>query len=302
MKTLVIIATVALMITVSMAATVQAQVALAPLWPNADGLRWDYDMHVTELIGDIDMDLDAFLALEGTTMTPGGEAQNLYAVQTDPLPVLTRSEPALPPILRAVWRSRPDLREAIEARYGSKDVVEPWYPTFLHGGYFMKSPEDIQMWQDDFLHPTWTYLEAPVVTGHTFVHQLLPEFADDIYLHGTVVDTDAEVTTPAGTFTGAVKMDYFVDLGISTLTDEEGNFVGTIHGEYTGYIHYVPDVGPVDLLEEHTPIVWADCPGGCPPEVEEFIGLVTTTITMGLKAFPVGEQHNSWGMVKSLYR
>jgi hypothetical protein len=302
MKILMIMPMIALAITVSAAASVQAQVPLAPLWPNDDGMRWDYDMHLTDLIGDIDMDLDAFLALEGTTMTPGGEAQNLFSAHQDPFPGLTRSEPALPPILLMVWRARPDLRPAIEARYGGKDIIHPWFPNFLHGGYFLKSAENIQMWQDTWLHPTWTYLEVPVTTGHSFTHQLVPEFADDIFLHGTVADTDAAVSTPAGDFTGAVKMDYLIDLGISKVVNEQGELIGTIHGEYTGSVHYVPDVGPVNLFEEHMPIVWADCPGGCPPEIEDNIGVVTTTITMGLKALPVGVQHGSWGMVKSLYR
>lgn len=285
-----------------LATLARAQVPLAPLWPNDDGMRWEYDMHVVDLMQDIDMALDAFLALEGTTMTPGGEAQNLIAVQQTSFPGLTSSQPVLPPILQAVWRGRPDLRAAIEARYGGKDIVEPWYPSFLHGGYLMKTTADIQMWQDEWSHPTWTYLEAPVTNGHSFVHQLLPEIAEDIFLHGTVADTDAEINTPADTFTGAVRMDYLIDLGISTITDEQGNLIGTMHGEFTGHVHYVPDLGPVELLEEHTPIVWADCPDGCPPEVADFIGVVTMTVTMGLKSYPVGVQHDSWGAVKSTYR
>jgi len=68
-----------LMMALSLATLTQAQVPLAPLWPNDDGMRWAYDMHVVDIMQDIDMSLDAFLALEGTTMTPGGEAQNLIA-------------------------------------------------------------------------------------------------------------------------------------------------------------------------------------------------------------------------------
>ncbi len=288
---------------VTFAATlVQAQVPLAPLWPNDDGLRWEYEMHVVDLLEDIDIYLDAFLALEGTAITPGGEAQNLFAIQEEPSSLLARPRLELPPVLHAVWLGRPDLRAAIEARYGGKEIVEPWYPLFLHGGYFMKSTENIQMWQDVWDHPTWTYLEAPVVTGHTFVQQLLPELADDIYLHGTVADIDASVVTPAGEFTGAVKMDYLVDLGISTITDEQGELIGTFHGEFAGHVHYVPDLGPVDLFQEYTPFVWADCPGGCPPEIADYLGVTTQTIAMGLLSNPVGEQRNSWGAVKFLYR
>jgi hypothetical protein len=288
-------------IAMAFAALAQAQVPLAPLWPNDDGLRWDYDLHVVDLMDDLDLDLAAFLSLEGTATTPGGEAQNLIAVQQELLADLPRSQPALPPILLAVWRGRPDLRSAIEARYGGRDILA-WYPTFLHGGYFMKSDEDIQMWQDGWSHPTWTYLEVPVITGHTFVQQLLPEIVDDIYLHGTVADTDAEVTTPAGQFTGAVKMDYLVDLGLATLVNEQGELIGTSHGEYRGYVHYVPQVGPVNLFEEFIPFVWADCPGDCPPEIQDLVGVAIVTVSMDLRTQPIGQQRGSWGAVKLLYR
>lgn len=278
-----------------------AQVPLAPLWPNDDGMRWDYEMEIVDIMAGIDMTLDAFLALEGNTMTPGGEAQNLIAVQTSTPPALAADQPELPALLLTIWRARPDLRAAIEAGYGGKDVVEPWYPLFLHGGYFLKSPDDIQMWQE-FSHPTWTYLEAPVMNGQSFVQQLVPEFADDIFLYGTVADTEAEVSTPFGTFSGAVKMEYLVDLGVSSMTDEQGNLIATVHGENVGHVYFVPGVGPVDLLEEYTPFVWADCPDGCPPEIADYIGVVVTTVTMRLSSSPVAEQQDSWGMVKSLYR
>ena len=295
-------AALSVFVVVSLVAVARAEVPLAPLWPNADGTHWEYEMHVTDLREDIDVDFDASLALEGTTTTPGGEAQNLIAVQQTSATDRAHTHPNLPPILLAVWRGRPDLREALEARSEGADAGGGWDPIFLHGGYLMKSTSNVQMWQNDWTHPTWTYLEAPVTVGHSFVHQLVPEFTDDVFLHGTVVAVDAEVTTPAGIFSGAVKLHYLVDLGVANLTDEGGVWVGTTHAEYRGSVHYVPGVGPVDLLEELTPYVWADCPNGCPPEVEDYVGVVTLTVTMVLAAPPTGVRPDSWGSVKALYR
>jgi hypothetical protein len=165
----------------------------------------------------------------------------------------------------------------------------------------MKTAEAIQMWQPDFAHPTWTYLEDDFTVGSEFVHQLVPEFAEDIFLHGTVTAIDAVIETPAGTFTDAVEMTYLIDLGVGAVTDENGNLIGTVHGEVQGHVHYVPDVGPVELLEDYIPFVWIDCDGDCPPEWEALLGVTVTSQTLELTSVPVATAPRSWSDVKALY-
>jgi hypothetical protein len=297
-----------------------AQVPLAPLWPNEDGMSWPFRLHVVELPEGIDTVVEGSMTLEGTTVVPGGLAQNLIA-QHGPITRLApgnlrsgrslagrlfgENPPALPGLLRRVWLARPDLRERIEERYADSQRMDPgpWWPNFLHGGYLLKTADRIEMWQDEWNHSTWTYLAAPVEVGQTFVHQLVPELADDIFLHGTVTAIDAAVSTPAGAFSPVVKMEYLIDYGISEIVDEMGTLLGTFHGETTGHVQYAPGVGPVDLLEEFVPYVWAECPGGpCPPEIEDYIGVPIQTIMMQLTGQPTPAIGMSWGSARVLYR
>jgi hypothetical protein len=284
-----------------LASVASGQPDLASLWPTPDGMRWEYGFHFVETFPQpIDYTSAAYLGLQGTVGTPGGTAQVLVGEHAD-IPGLAVSEPDLPYLQLIVWRGRPDLREAIVARYGRGETRSIWSPNFLHPGYFMKTAEDIEMWQPDFDHRTWIYLEDDLTVGATFTLQLLPEFTDDLFLHGTVGAVDATITTPFGTFTNAVRMDYLIDFGWQTVMNEEGDLLGTVHGEHTGRVYYVPDFGPVDLYEESIPYAELDCPD-CPAYMHEYEGLVTEYQSLTLTAKPVGSRSVSWGDLKSTYR
>lgn len=291
-----------LLIAAGLAATASAQPDLATLWPNADGQRWTYTYTETPLSGPA-FTSPAILQLEGTTQTAGGTAQILLAWH-DPSPLaLHRAPSGLTSLERAVWHARPDLRRALELRRDKSAAATTWDPLLLHDGYFLKSAANIQMWQPDWNHPTWTYLTSDLQVGSTFTHQLIPELATDIYLHGTVEAIDDAVATPAGTFTNAVKVAYLIDLGVNTATDETGEVIGRVHGEIRGYVRYVPDFGPVELFEEHLPYAWIDCaPNACPPSWVELEGQVEVTRTLSLTEAPTPLEPRSWGEVKALYR
>jgi hypothetical protein len=279
-----------------------AQPTLDELWPNVDGTRWEYEL-------DYASELESFtnpaaLWLQGTVETAGGTAQVLYGEHAVPVKAST-ALPALPdPVLAAVWRARPDLREAITARTGvSLTGSEPWWPILLHHGYFMKGATNIQMWQPDFDHPTWTYLTNNLTVGATFTQQLIPEFADDVFLHGTVESIDATVTTMIGTFEHAVRMGYVIDYGWSEETDEFGNPIGLSRSETRGHVHYAPGVGPVEMLEDFIPYAEIDCsPSSCPPGWGDQLGQSFATITLSLTNRVVSIEDVSWGAVKALYR
>lgn len=277
-----------------------AQPTLDSLWPNDDGMYFAYQYHRIDLIEGVDYGGPAYLALEGHHTTPGGEAQVLLG---DHSASPAKDGGRKPGLLASIQQARPDLRAAIEQKFAGPNKVNGWLPFFLHTGYFMKSVPAIQMWQDTWNHPTWTYLTDEIVVGASFTHQLVPELVDDIYLHGTVVALDAMVMTENGIYTNAVKVEYVLDYGVSNLADENGNILATIHAERNGHVHYVPGVGPVELLEEYTPFVWADCGNDdCPPEIGDWIGQVTETQTLSLMQNPVSVEAASWGGVKSMYR
>jgi hypothetical protein len=279
-----------------------AQPTMESLWPNDDGMRWEYLFHVFDHDGDIDFTSPAHLQFAGAITTPGGEAQVLLA-EHDDIPWPARSAPpALPPLLAAVWRARPDLREGI-ARLAPGSVRQTWQPNLLHGGPFMMNADRVIMWQEIWTHPTWLYLEDEIAPGATFSMQLVPEIADDIWLYGTVAELDATVATPVGVFDDAVKVDYLVDFGIQIVTDEGGEIIGEVESEISGHVHYAPQVGPVELLEEYYPFLSIDCGGeDCPPEWVDMLGVVEVTYTLSLTRLPVANEPATWGAVKSIYR
>lgn len=285
--------------TLVLAGIALAQPTLDSLWPNDDGLAWEYNFHIVNTVEGIDFSSVGTLGFEGTHQVPGGTAQVLLADHGD-VPGQAHV-PSLPPLLRAVWQARPDLRDAIAERHAGTVRDGVWWPLFLHDGYYLETEQDLEMWQDFFLHPTWIYATAGLTVGATFVHQLVPEFADNIFLHGTVGALDDVVSTPAGEFVGTVRMDYRIDFGWQDMVDEQGNLIAQIRSETTGWVHYAPFFGPVDLREEHTPYVEIEGTG-YPPEWDDLLGQVVQTQTLVLTSGTTPVQSRSLSDVKALFR
>jgi hypothetical protein len=278
--------------------TAFAQPTLDSLWPNANGLRLEYEfVNTSPTPSEPSFTVSAVLWFDGTVQTFGGTAQVLHG--THNVPAKAHPGAASDPLLAALWHARPDLRAAIVARTSRslEEVPINWWPLLLHTGYFMKNPTNIQMWQPDWSHPTWTYLTDDLRVGATFTHQLIPELADDVFLHGTVEAIDATVVTLAGTYESAVRMGYVIDYG---WTDPVG-IIGRSHAETRGHVHFVPGVGPVEMLENFIPYLEIDCTlGACP---QEWIDLLGATFTKALSlARVVSVESNTWSAVKSLYR
>ncbi|GJM43551.1 MAG: hypothetical protein DHS20C21_03930 [Gemmatimonadota bacterium] len=278
-----------------------AQPTLDSLWPNADQSVWRYQLSYSSVFED-PFTSPATLRFNGEIVHHGHELQVLEASHGIPSERLADG-PDLPPVLRAIWQARPDLREALEQRYATGRGAGDWWPLFLHDGYFQKSPISLRMWQAPWSHPTWTYLETPLLVGETFTHQLVPELADDIFLHGTVASIDAAASTPAGEFSNAVKIEYLIDAGVQQVTDASGVLLGRLHSEVRGHVHYVPDVGPVEVVEEHFPYVWIDCaPSDCPEEWVENLGIATHAYILSLTEAPTSIERSSWAATKASFR
>jgi hypothetical protein len=156
------------------------------------------------------------------------------------------------------------------------------------------------MWQVSFDHPTWTYLTNDLAVGATFTFQLIPEFADNVFLHATVEVIDATVVTPVGTFGNAVRVGYRVDYGWSEdpIYDPGGMF----RTEIRGYVHYVPNIGPVDMREEFLPYAETDCgTNECPQHWRDLVAVVAQTMTLSLRGTNVAAASPTWSEIKSLY-
>ncbi len=258
---------------------------LARLWPNADGTGWTYHLVQTTwddtlaastvfataaevppaptlswlathdalvprgpLLG---ADSAGYaLQFSGQITTSSGvTAQNLAEAFASPQPVPSA---AADPLLAALWRARPDLRARIAARLGAPPTVSSGplgretvsHPLFLHGYAWQRSASGIWNYGDvDTLH-SWEYLSATLWTGSEFTLQLVPSLADGIYLHGRILGRTS-VTTPAATFTGALRCLYLVDFGLSSVTDPYGSVIGFERTISFGTVDYVDGIGPV---------------------------------------------------------
>jgi len=279
----------------------RAQPSLGSLWPHVDQATWRYEFSFESVI-DPPFTAPATLHFNGTVQHYGNTLQVLEDALELPPGVVT-DVPPLPPLIRDIWRVRPDLREALEERYALPRGTVDWRMVLLQGGYFQETPDAFHMWQPSFDHPTWTYVQLPLAVGASFTQQLLPELTDDTFLHGTVEALDQTVVTPAGTYPDAVRMAYVIDYGVSVLTDTTGVLLGTSHAETVGHVDYVPGVGPVALFEELFPYAWADCgESGCPPEVQDLVGVAAYTYSLTLTEAPTAVERVSWGATKAAFR
>ena len=186
-------------------------------------------------------------------MTAGGEAQILLGDHGDIPAKALADQPALGGLLHALWRARPDLRPQLERLAAAKGDKARWLPLLLHDGYFMKGTEAIRMWQETWNHPTWTYLTSDLTPGASFVQQLIPEIVDDVFLHGTVGAVGV-TRDHAGRDLRECRAHGLPDrLGHRPgHRREPGTLIGETHSEIRGHVHFVPGVGPVDMLEEST--------------------------------------------------
>jgi len=289
---------------------VAAQPALDTLWPNANGTKWTYDFQGWDLgmppAPPGNWDGEATLTLAGTSQTAGGTAQNLVGWHTQETAPAKAATLSLPPLYRNLWNARPDLHAAITARMQEPGRVgktaEGWVPLLLHEGFFMKLSDRIEMWQPSWDHSTWIYLTDALGNGQMFSKQLIPELANDVYLYGTVASNNASVTVPAGTFPNAVKITYLIDYGLSQVVNDLGQPIGTVRAHTTGWVHYVPGVGPVDMQEEFIPYSEVNCPAPECQSLRDQEGEVVLHLTMQLTAGPVAVEAKPWGAVKQLFR
>jgi hypothetical protein len=240
-----------------------------PPMPSLDELEALLDGHG---IGDAVtvMDLIYRLEFDGMVTTNSGvTAQSLADTVIDPSPpaLMPSANANVSPLLVRIAAARPDLRERINrVLAGASAQTEPHSgfrlmpgdepfersyqePVLLRGGAWEKTGEWIGLYGDLDTFLSWKYLEADLTPGHEFTHQLIPGFADDIFLHCRVIRR-LTVRTDGRAHFNAIECLYAVDFGVVDLRDPS-NPAGS--GYYRmfdyGSVIYVPDLGPIALYQ-----------------------------------------------------
>jgi hypothetical protein len=201
------------------------------------------------------------------------------AVRVGPTAVRAGTAATPPGFLRALSIARPDLTRKLAAKWGSQirtnsadaaASVDP--PNFLFGYAWEKTSEYIGSYGDLNTQLAWKYLVANLKPGSSFVMQLVPDLANDVFLYARVLPGKSS-DTEFGTFRNVVRMLYLIDFGVGTLTDVDGNSLGYFRVYSYGTIDYAPGVGPVasyerDLVQPGRPLD--------PGIYDQSIGLVAT--------------------------
>lgn len=269
------------------------RLSLDEAWPSADGTAWVYDavsdtwgppeiasyeslddvpplpdlLEVARLLdehppgtGGVTAPGRYELAFDGTTTTDSGaEGQRLVELRyVDGFDATgNRMATVEDAFLRHLAWVRPDLRDRISARVGDLDPddIPRLDPRFVHGGAFERTDAYVGTYGDLDLLLAWKFLEAPVTPGHTFVHQLVPELDDDVFLHARVADA-SRVTLPDGRSVDAVDVHYLIDFGISVVLtpgETEDPYYALV--DY-GRVTYARGYGPVASYERQLVDRW----------------------------------------------
>lgn len=276
--------------------------SLADLWPHTDGLRWTFDGSYREpFVSEQTASFVATLTFDGTQVLGGQQVQVLTGSLTEtPARAVGAIPSGLDPVTAHLWRFRPDLRPALSGFSATLGRTEMFWPfLLLHPAEanigFLATLDAIGDWRDEITARSWIYLAADLRPGAQFELQLIPDLADDVFLHGSVLSADVVVDTPARSFVHAWVMDYRIDTGLQTVVDEMGAELGTQRIETFGTVAFAAGVGPVALIEE-TRVTESTCTE-CPAQ----LGDVLFEGTMTLRDATVDTESMSWSRLKSGY-
>ena len=285
------------------------------LWPNEDGRSMSYDQHYESFGPDAETaDNQIRLLFDGTTVAPDGiQAQYLrQELLSGPALQATLNgvaggtmiaAAASDPFLRHLWAARPDLRAKVVKALADapcpQNAPPGSYSVLLNGEFaWLETADEIAAWRCNLANTrSWRWLVSNLTIGNTFTLQLIPDVANDVFLHGTIAAIEP-ATVPAGTYPGCVRVDYVIDYGTSECVDQNGLPLGSYRAETRGYIRYAPTVGPVESFEEFIPVVETD--GNCLDPWP--VGEVLARTTLVLNSVPVPTRRTSWGRVKQVYR
>jgi len=265
------------------------RITLENAWPNEDGREWVYDargwespqlkMPIFPTLEEVPgvPTLDELLATLPDLSEPGGElSPALYRVrfhgrgQTD-----TGAEGQVleSKFADGEWRSnlpnpllvhlagvRPELFGAELQKYKKAD---PFWPLFIDYGIWIRTPEFISFLNDLDQEPRFWLLEGDLQEGHRWSVAPIPSVAEDVVLHGQVLDTPRSKSYFGNRTSGpsVVRVFYLIDQGIHRGRDDEGSPTGYARSLLYAVVDYEANVGPVYFREFHLVFLDKDVDG-----------------------------------------
>lgn len=148
-------------------------------------------------------------------------------------------------------RARPDVAKKLDLERPAIEVQRTGSlprPTLLHGYAWEQTNEWIGTYGDLNRQIAWIFLTSDLRAGSEFSLQLVPDLADDVFLHARILGWK-DIDTEAGTFHHALEVLYLVDFGVGQATDNEGNPLGYFRSFMYGTIAYAVGAGPVHSYE-----------------------------------------------------
>ena len=163
---------------------------------------------------------------------------------------------AVPQFLDLLCRARPDVAKKVGRSAPSmptpaivtQAAASVFFPTLIHGYAWEQIDQWIGTYGDLNQQIAWIFLTPDLRPGSEFSLQLVPDLADDVFLHARVLGWKS-VETEAGTFHRALEVAYLVDFGVTEITDFNGYRLGYVRDNLFGTVDYVVGVGPVRSYE-----------------------------------------------------
>ncbi len=225
-------------------------VDLAGLWPHENGRTWTYDATWTDrhLGEETSVSGTARLWLDGSRPAPGGVTVQWLWGESD---------------LSALLRPR------LAKGMGPEKAITRWPFTLLAPAgpdalvaAFRATDQNVGVWRDAIADWSWIYLSSDLSVGARFTLQLVPDLADNAFLHTEVQSILPSMSLPAGLFENVLVMFYRVDFGPKFYMNASGERFGPFRVETTGTVAFAMGQGPIHM-QEQTHADLSDCPE-CP--------------------------------------
>lgn len=270
---------VAVALLLTCATTAFAQPSLSSLWPLEVGREWDFDGRV-----------------EGaSTGTQTGTYRITVAGQ---IALFSGATAACFDLYNTILPGPfPGLMDAMAARevYVAPSLLLSVPTCGADVGVLIDEEVATGTWDDGIGGWTWWWLPADLTPGSAFRLPVPTDRASDVFINGVVRTITGVVTTPAGSFTNAVIVDYVFEVGEVDILQAGVGVIGSVTSETVGWVAFVPDVGPV-AVEETTTKTEIDCPE-CPASLFD-----PYTNTLELRAtVPLPTNQLSVGTLKTRY-